>query len=73
VPRFFSLVRIDAYELFQTLEFAADEDCKKIDKVVEAFERHCIGEINVTYDTCSIDERRNSVIRSIRSCLSCID
>jgi len=35
---FLTCIGTFAYELFQTLEFVADEDHKKIDKVVEAFE-----------------------------------
>jgi len=46
---FLACIGVDAYELFQNLEFAAEADRKDIDKIIEAFEKHCVGETNVTY------------------------
>jgi len=49
----------EGYEIFQTFDFEEDNRQTDIDKVIEAFQRHCIGEINVTY------ERYQNVRRSI--------
>ena len=42
---FLACVGNDAYQLFQTLDFETDEDRLNIDKVIDAFERYCIGEV----------------------------
>jgi len=47
---FLACVGTDAYELFQTFVFENDADREDIDKIVEAFERHCVGEVNETYE-----------------------
>jgi hypothetical protein len=39
-----------AYELFQTLEFEDEAHRKDITKIIDAFEKHCVGETNVTYE-----------------------
>ena len=67
---FLACIGTDVYELFQTLQFAADDDRKKIDKVVEAFERHCIGEINVTYERYMFNRRVQEVGESFDNFLS---
>ena len=46
---FLACVGTEAYELFQTFQLSV-ADAKKINKVLEAFERYCIGETNVTYE-----------------------
>ena len=47
---FLACIGSQAYELFQMLEFADEENRKDIYSIVEAFERHCVGEINVTHE-----------------------
>ena len=47
---FLACVGTDAYELFQTLEFDDETHRKDITKIIDAFEKHCVGETNVTYE-----------------------
>jgi hypothetical protein len=47
---FLACVGTEAYELFQTLEFDSDDDKKDVAKIITAFENHCVGETNVTYE-----------------------
>ena len=47
---FLACIGSEAYELYQTVEFADDKHRRNVDKVVEAFDHRCIGEINVTYE-----------------------
>jgi len=54
---FLACVGTDAYELFQTLEFEDETHRKDITKIIGAFEKHCVGETNVTYER-SIFNRR---------------
>src|SRR5215469_4141684 len=39
----------EAYELVQTFELS-ETDSRKVEKVIEAFDRHFVGQINVTYE-----------------------
>jgi hypothetical protein len=47
---FLACVGNDAYDLYTTLQFDSKGNRKKPDKLMEAFERHCIGEVNETYE-----------------------
>jgi len=58
---FLACIGTKAYELFQSMEFAAEEDREDLDKVVEAFQRHCIGEVNVTYERYVFNRRVQDV------------
>ena len=58
---FLACIGCEAYELYQTLEFADDEHRRNIDKVVEAFDHRCIGEINVTYERYVFNRRTREV------------
>lgn len=40
----------DAYEIYTTMEFADDADKDDPDKLIDAFEKHCIGEVNEVYE-----------------------
>ncbi len=40
----------DALEVFNTFSFATPGDDKKLDKVLEKFEAHCIPRTNVTWE-----------------------
>jgi hypothetical protein len=53
-------VGTEAYEIYQTFEFDDDNDRSDIDKVIEAFQRHCVGEINVTYERYVFNQRTQS-------------
>ena len=46
---FLACVGTEAYELFQTMQLS-EADAQKIEKVIDAFERHFVGETNVTYE-----------------------
>ena len=58
---FLACIGTEAYELFQSMEFAAAADREDLDKVVEAFQRHCIGEVNVTYERYIFNRRMQDV------------
>jgi len=58
---FLACVGNDAYQLFQTLDFETDEDRQNIDKVIDAFERYCIGEVNITYERYVFNRRVQEV------------
>jgi hypothetical protein len=47
---FLAWVGSDAYDIYTTLEFETEDDREKPDKLIEAFERHCIGEVNEIYE-----------------------
>jgi len=57
---FLACVGTEAYEIFQTLDFEEDDDQTDIDKVIEAFQRHCVGENNVTYERYVFNQRTQS-------------
>ena len=43
------------------MEFASDDDREDLEKVGEAFQRHCIGEVNVTYERYTFNRRVQDV------------
>ena len=43
------------------MEFASDDDREDLDKVVEAFQRRCIGEVNETYERYTFNRRVQDV------------
>ena len=47
---FLACIGTTAYSVFRTFKFANDEDKSKVDKLTEAFDKHCISEANVTYE-----------------------
>jgi hypothetical protein len=47
----------EAYDVFRSFEFASAADRKKIDKVTEAFENFCVGQVNVTYERYTFNRR----------------
>ena len=55
---FLACIGADAYEIYTTLEFANDADRDDPDKLVEAFERHCIGELNEVYERYLFNRRQ---------------
>ena len=54
---FLACVGTEAYELYQTMQFKSDEASKEIDNITNAFERHCVGETNVTYERYEFNRR----------------
>src|SRR5664279_2265731 len=47
---FLACIGTDAYDIYTTMEFEREEDRADPDKLIEAFERHCIGELNEVYE-----------------------
>ena len=47
---FLACVGTAAYGVFRTFQFVDEDDKQYVDKIVEAFERHCVGEANITYE-----------------------
>ena len=47
---FLACVGSTAYGIFRTFQFERADDRSDVTKIIEAFERHCIGEANVTYE-----------------------
>ncbi len=39
-----------AYSVFRTFKFEDESHKAQVDKIMEAFDKHCIGETNVTYE-----------------------
>lgn len=48
----------EAYDVFRSFEFASAADRKKVEKVTEAFEHFCVGQVNVTYERYTFNRRR---------------
>jgi hypothetical protein len=55
---FLACVGSDAYDIYTTLEFESEDDREKPDKLIEAFERHCIGEVNEIYERYVFNKRQ---------------
>ena len=54
---FLACVGTAAYGVFRTFQFADEDDKQNVDKIVEAFERHCVGEANITYERYRFHQR----------------
>ena len=55
---FLACVGSDAYDIYTTLEFESEDDKAKPDKLIEAFERHCVGEVNEIYERYIFNNRQ---------------
>jgi uncharacterized protein YerC len=58
VAIFRACIGSDAYDIYTTLEFESEDDREKPDKLIEAFERHCIGEVNEIYERYVFNKRQ---------------
>src|ERR1043165_4868835 len=67
---FLACIGTEAYEAFQTMDFATEKDRSDIEKVIEAFERHCVGEVNVTYERYVFNRRMQDVGETFDSFMS---
>ena len=47
---FLSCIGSEAYDVFRTLEFDDEEARKKLNPILAAFEKFCVGAVNVTYE-----------------------
>ena len=54
---FLTCIGSDAYDVYRTFEFAQDGDRKKLDPVIAAFEKFCVGAVNVTYERYAFNRR----------------
>src|ERR1043165_4376079 len=58
---FLACIGTEAYETFQTMDFESEGDRSDIEKVIEAFERHCVGEVNITFERYVFNRRTQDV------------
>ncbi|HSN23609.1 MAG TPA: hypothetical protein VLS45_05495 [Methylomicrobium sp.] len=47
---FLACIGTGAYAVFRTFKFENETDKSKVEMIMEAFKKHCIGEVNVTYE-----------------------
>jgi len=47
---FLACVGTAAYGVFRTFHFDADNDRQDVGKIIDAFEKQCIGEADITYE-----------------------
>ena len=47
---FLACIGSAAYGVFRTFKFENTDDTADVSKIVDAFQKHCIGEANVTYE-----------------------
>jgi hypothetical protein len=52
------------------MEFASDDDRTDIAKIIDAFQRFCVGEVNITYDRCVFNRRIQETGESFDAFLS---
>ena len=50
VATLLSCVGLEAFELFQSLDFEHEDDRKKMKAVLDRLEKHCVGETNETFE-----------------------
>ena len=54
-------VGTDAYQRFQTMDFEDASDRQDIGKVIEAFTKFCVGEVNITYERYLFNKRTQNL------------
>src|SRR5664279_2869343 len=54
---FLACVGSAAQSVFRTFKFDREEDKSEVQKIIMAFDRHCIGEANVTYERYMFQQR----------------
>lgn len=54
---FLTCIGVEGFQLYESLDFAADGDNHKIDKVIERLERHFVGEVNETFERFKFNQR----------------
>lgn len=55
---FLACIGTDAYDVYSNMEFADETDRSDPAKLIEAFERHCVGEINEVYERYVFNRRQ---------------
>ena len=61
---------MEAYETFQTTEFDDESHKEDIDMVIGAFQKHCVGEVNATYERYLFNKRAQEAGESFDTFLS---
>jgi len=46
---FLTCIGNDAYDVYRAMKFQNDGDRKKLDPIIAAFQKFCVGAVNVTY------------------------
>jgi hypothetical protein len=59
---FLSCIGTDAYEIFATMQFDDEADKSDPEKLIDAFEKHCIGEINEVYERYVFQRRQQEPV-----------
>ena len=67
---FLACVGTDAYQRFQTMDFEDDSDRQDIEKVIAAFTKFCVGEVNITYERYLFNKRTQNLGESFDNFLS---
>jgi hypothetical protein len=57
---FLACIGTEAYELYQTMEFD-DDDELDLKKIMDAFEKHYIGDVNITYERYNFNQRKQEI------------
>ena len=67
---FLACLGTEAFEVCQAMPFDTEADRQDIDKLIEAFERHCVGEINISYERYVLNRRAQDLGETFDSFLS---
>lgn len=65
-----SCIGTDAYDIFRGMAFPNDNDKHDVDKIMLAFDKFCIGEINVSYERYVLNKRVQEANESFDNFLS---
>jgi len=55
---FLACIGTDAYDVYANMEFAEESDMSDPAKLIETFERHCVGEIDEVYERYVFNRRQ---------------
>ena len=65
IATFITCLGAEALKIFNGLTYEASGDEKKMNKVLEQMDKHCIGEINVTYERFCFNRRNQGEHESV--------
>ena len=54
---FLACIGSAAHSVFRSFKFDSEEDTSNVSKIIEAFNRYCIGETNITYERYVFNQR----------------
>ena len=69
---FLATIGEDSKEVYEGLKFATAEDKKKLSKVLQTFEDHCVGHTNEAYESYQFHSRRQEEGESIEAYFACL-